>query len=126
MRAEGVEVDFDRAAFDARGGELGFGPGSCVEVDVVGVLVGQAGGDGGFPEAVLDQQRGLHSCGFPFAVGGAGGDGADDRADLAGVDQAAFDPEARAEAFGADRDVGMVVAADVGAGWEVVAQGGAA
>lgn len=126
MRAEGVEVDFHRAAFEARGGELGFGPGAGVEVDVVGVLAGDAGRDGGFPEAVLDQQRGLHSCGFPFAVGGAGGDGSDDGADLAGVDEAALDPQARAGALGAQGDVGVVVAADVGAGRHVAAVGGAA
>ena len=126
MRAEGVEVDFDRAALEARGGESGFFEGPGVEVDVVGVLVDQAGGDGGFPDAVLDQQRGLHSGRFPFAVGGACRDGADHGADLAGVDEAALDPKARAGAFGTQGDVGVVVAAYVGAGGEVAAQRGAA
>ena len=63
-----MQIDFYDSALDARGGELGFGPGSCVEVDVVGVLLGPAGGDGGFPETVLDQQRGLSSGGLPFAL----------------------------------------------------------
>jgi len=126
LRAEGVEVDFDGSAFETRGGELGLGPSPGVEVDVVGVLAGDAGRDGGFPEAILDQQRGLHSCRFPFAVGGAGGDVADDGQDLVGVDQAAFDPESRTGAFGTQGDVGVVVAADVGAGGQIAAQRGAA
>lgn len=106
-------MDFYRAACDARGGESGFGPGSCVEVDVVGILVGDAGRDGGFPEAVLDQQRGAHSGGFPFAVGVAGGNGADNRADLAGEDQPAFDPQSRADTLGAQGHVGVEVAANI-------------
>ena len=122
VRAEDVEVDFYRPALDARGCELGFFPGSGVEVDIVGVLVGQTSGNGGFPDAVFDQQRGSQSGGFPFAVGVAGGDGADDGADLAGVDQAALDPQARSGAFGADCNVGVVIAADVRAGWEIAAK----
>lgn len=87
-----MEVYFNRAAFDAHGGELGFGPSADVEVDVVGVLVEHSSGDGSFPEVVLNLQWSLYPRGFPFAVGGTGGDGADDRADPAGIDQAAFDP----------------------------------
>jgi len=126
VRAEGVEVDFDCPALEAGGGESGFFEGPGVEVDVVGVLVDQAGGDGGFPDAVLDQQLGLHSGGFPFAVGRACRDGADDGQDLVGVDQAAFDPESGSGAFGTQGDVGVVVAADVGAGRQIAAVGGAA